>query len=254
MDGKFYDFNFVERSGNKTVILPTFLEGKFGRTIHEEVFAKYKKFPSVRGTNREIAYDKKDKIVIGSNPSYAVAVNEILRANGLNLRTASPADLERVLKTGALPLQGQYEDSALVLRDEGDPNSYLAGNLLSQVKTRDSKQKMPAMIPLYSLDLVKDPDSPHGLAFKLRDDAELIYAPILSAKNNRKTFSVTVKSTGLPKELGEGNRTLYTRDSGLSGVYLDVSLSLFSGSGDLAGSNEDGRVVVVSAEGAASKK
>ncbi|MBI3623994.1 hypothetical protein HY212_08005 [Candidatus Pacearchaeota archaeon] len=227
-----------------------FLEGDFGQAALEEYSGRAKSEYVGAGVSSVLKYNH--DVVKGSNPFAAVLMNQVLRQEGL--RTASPADLERVLKTGTLPLQGQYEDSALVLRDEGDPNSYLASNLMTQVKARNSKQKMPAMIPLYSLDLVKDPDSPHGLAFKLRDDAELIYAPILSEKNNGKLFSKTDEPTGLPKELGEGNRTLYTRNSGLSRVFLDGDLGLDSGYEYLAVSGGGGRVVVVSAEGAADAK
>ncbi|MEK6895235.1 MAG: hypothetical protein AABX48_01830, partial [Nanoarchaeota archaeon] len=50
--------------------------------------------------------------------------------------------------------------------------------------------------------------------------------------------------------LGEGNRNLYTRNSGLSGLYLGGVSSLGSGDDYLSFSNDGGRVVVVSAEGA----
>lgn len=250
---KLSNFNFVTKSDDRTVVLPTFLTGEFGQAIHEEVLAKYVYFPSVKGSNCEIVYDKESKVVRGSNPFYVIAVNETLRDNGLNLKTANTADLERVLRTGALPLQGQYEDTALALRDESNPNSYLAGNLMVQLKARNSEQEMPLMIPLYGLDLVKDSNSPHGLSFKLRDDSELIYASILVGNNNQQ-FSETEEFNGLPKELGKGNRTLYTSDSGLSRLYLGRILGLDSGSGGLANSDGDGRVVVVSAEGAMSKK
>jgi len=50
--------------------------------------------------------------------------------------------------------------------------------------------------------------------------------------------------------LGKGNRTLYTRQDGLSRLYLSWYLYLSSVGIGLAGSNSDGRVVVVSGEAA----
>jgi hypothetical protein len=58
-------------------------------------------------------------------------------------------------------------------------------------------------------------------------------------------------TTGITKKVSAtGNRTLYTRNSGLSGLYLGRSLYLYSGNDNLAYSDDDGRVVLVStAEG-----
>jgi len=138
------------------------------------------------------------------------------------------------------------------LRTNGDPNSYLAGNLMKQVKERIGKLgKMPVMIPLYGIGIVKDQDSPHGLAFKLKDDAEINYAPILNKSNNSNFNSEDIDiKTGLPKKIGKGNRTLWTRDSGLSRLFLFRNLDLDSDDGDLTNSGDSGRVVLVStAEG-----
>ena len=52
----------------------------------------------------------------------------------------------------------------------------------------------------------------------------------------------------------DGNRKIYTRNSGLSKLYLNDSLDLYSGSVILANSVDSGRVVLVSgAEGIAPK-
>lgn len=182
-------------------------------------------------------------IVRGSNSFYAVAVQNRLPAG---VRVASQSDLERAMKLGVMDFRGTYEDTGLVLRSNDNPNSYLAGNLMTQVQERLGKKVKfsgPMLINLYDLELAKDQNSPYGLAFKLKDDAELTPAPILSGKNNQKLFSETDESTGLPKELGEGSRTLYTGDSGLSRLYLNRSLNLNSYNNNLASSYDDGRVV-----------
>lgn len=219
-----------------------FLGGKQGKEINREIQSKYEDFPALQRTS----YD--DSVVKGSNPFYVVAVNEFLRQNGINARTATQADLERTQKTGALDLRGHYEDSALVLRNENNPNSYLARDLTRQIKERTGKdRKTPIMIPLTGLELRTDQDSEHGLAFNLTDDSEIIYSPQLAHKNNHKKFSET-NDKGLPIFDKDGNRTLYTRDSGLSRVYLYGDLGLGAGYDGLADSGVIGRVVVVSGE------
>jgi hypothetical protein len=188
-------------------------------------------------------------VVKGSNPFYAIAVQSRLPSG---VRVAKQADLEIAMREDTLDLSGTYEDTGLVLRTDRNPNSYLAGNLMKQVKERLGKgAKMPVMIPLYGMELAKDQDSPHGLAFKLKDDAELNYAPILNKSNGSDFNSEDIDAkTGLPTKVGKGNRILWTRDSGLSGLYLVRGLGLGSGSGDLTVSGGSGRVVLVStAEG-----
>jgi len=188
--------------------------------------------------------------VIGSNPFAVVLVNQIVGQEGL--RTATQADLERVLKTNALPLRGQYEDTALVLRTEGNPNEYLAGDLMVQIRARNPMAKMPAMIPLSELELVADTSSPHGLRFKIKDSAQVFYdLPVLS-KDGNFSYEDIDERTGLPKDVGvKGDRHLYARNSGLSRLYLSRGLLADSGSEYLADSDGVGRVVVVSAEGTA---
>ena len=185
-------------------------------------------------------------IVKASNPFYAVAVQKRLQEG---VRVASQADLEKALKWGVLDLRGTYEDTGLVLRTEGEPNSYLASNLMIQAKARlDKKVKMPVMIPLYGLELAKDQNSPYGLSFKLGDNAEIISAPILNKGDGNFSSRNINAETGLPKKLGNGDRTLYTRQGGLSWLCLFRDLDLYSNDENLADSNGDGRVVLVSGE------
>lgn len=194
-------------------------------------------------------------VVKGSNPFAVVLANQILREEGL--RTATQADLEKVLKLDILPLRGTYEDTGLVLRSRDEPNKYLAKNFPTFFPfdfTYSTKLvgKRPIIIPLNGLELVNDSNSPHGLTFNLIDGTEIIRAPVLDGKNNGRLFSETGKY-GLPEKLGKGNRTLYTRDSGLSRLYLTRYLDLLSDDDGLADSSDVGRVVVVRDEATSPK-
>ena len=226
----------------------SFLVGEFGQAVLKEYEGRAKADYCNQKALNVLSYSGEEGIVNGSNPFAAVLVNQIVQPK---LHVATQADLERILKSVSLALQGIYEDSGLVLRSEGEPNSYLARNLYTQIKERNKKQKLPVMVPLAGLDLVQDSDSNYGLAFTLKEDAGIIYAPELRHENNGKKFQ-EVNERGLPVLSEKENRTLYTRDSGLSRLCLLRFLGLFSGLDDLAYSNDDGRVVVVdgSAEGA----
>jgi len=219
-----------------------FLEGDFGKSVLEEYKGRAKDY---NNKNLDVL-SYKDNIVQGSNPFAVVLMNKILNEEGL--RTPFQSDLEKAIRLNALNLNGTYEETALILRNENYPNSYLAKDLMKQIKARNKKAKMPVMISLNQLELVKDSNSDYGLAFKLKEDAEVIYAPILNQEAGNFSSEDIDEKTGLPKKLGEGNRTLYTMKNGLAGLYLARSLDLDSRVGELAYSYSGGRVVVVSGE------
>ena len=188
-----------------------------------------------------------DGIVKGYNSFAGALINYMIKPQGI--RVSTQADLEKIIATNALSLQGHYTDTALVLRSEDDPNKQLAKDLATQVKARGYKLKSPLVIPLTGVEVVKDKNSEYGLAFKLTDDAQIHEAPQLIGKNDGQTFSAT-DAKGIPNPDGKGTRTLYTRESGLSRLYLSRDLSVDSGGGDLSSSGDYGRVVLVRGEAA----
>ncbi|MEK6914049.1 MAG: hypothetical protein AABW83_00200 [Nanoarchaeota archaeon] len=224
-----------------------FLRGEFGKYILKEYNSRVKEDYSDNKNLRVLSYS--DGIIKGSNSFAVVLINQIIREN--NLRTATQADLEKILRLNALNLKGFYEDSALVLRSEGEPNSYLAKDLLRQLP---AKQKLPVMISLSDLELKKDDNSDYGLAFNLRDNSKVIYNHILEG-NTGFFYSKDLDKNGLPKEVGlKGNRNFYSGNSGLSRLYLDEDLDQYADDDDLAISGDSCRVVIVkSAKGAAKK-
>jgi hypothetical protein len=234
--------NFPAKEARPLVEIPEnipqigFLGGRKGKEIDNSIRRDFKDFAVLQVGNHS------DDVVKGSNPFYVVAVQAKL-PEGVSV--ATQADLENALRMVTMDFRKTYEDTGLVLRTEEEPNSYLARNLIEQVKTRDPKAKMPVMIPLRGLELERDADSPHGLSFKLGDDVELIYAPILNKEGGGFSSADINDKTGLPKKLGKGDRYLRTSNRGLSRSYLNWDLALGLGSGDLAGSDYFGRVVLV---------
>jgi len=238
---KFYGKPMIEIPA--IVPVANFLEGDFGKEFLKEYKGRVEKDYNDSDSLNVLKYD--NGIVKGSNHFAVVLANAILSQEGL--RTANQADLEKILRAKTLTLNGQYEDSGLCLRSESSPNEYLAKQLMTQLKAR-GKVKLPVILNLNDLELIKDSNSNYGLAFKLKKDAKSIYAPQLDNKNNQRKFSQTDEN-GLPIFNKDGSRTLYTANSGLSRVYLDGDLVLVTRGDVLAASNEGGRVVVVSAEG-----
>src|SRR3989344_6156115 len=184
-----------------------FLEGDFGKEVLNEYKGRAKDY------NKHLdILSYKYNIVQGSNPFAVVLMNKVLNEEGL--KTASQSDLEKAIKLNALNLNGTYEDTALILRTENNPNSYLAKDLMKQIRKSNKEAKIPVMIPLNQLGLVKDANSDYGLAFKLKEDAEIIYAPILNKETGSFSSEDMDENTGLPTKLGKGNRTLYTMQNG----------------------------------------
>lgn len=231
----------------ETMPVANFLVGDFGKAVLEEYNGRVKADYNNNDNLKVLSYNEDDGIVKGSNPFAVVLVNQIVEQEGL--RTASQADLERILKVKALPLIGQYEDSSLVLRLDSNPNSYLAKHLNEQLKERDKKLKLPIMIPLNGLKLEADSDSSYGLAFKLKEDAEIFYAPILNQCGYFNSEDVD-KKTGLTTKTRryEGERYNYTAERGLRGLCLSRVFGTDSYGDGLAASDEEGRVVLVRGE------
>ena len=110
------------------LVQPRFLEGDFGRQVNDEIQSRYKGVDALSKSSFE------DGVVKGSNPLYVVAVNQVIRSDGL--RTATPADLGKIIDNEILDLRGFYEDCGLVLRNQEEPNKYLANweQLVSNIR------------------------------------------------------------------------------------------------------------------------
>jgi hypothetical protein len=217
-------------------------------------------FPDVDAL-AELAYDVSTNEVTGSNSFIACYANTILPEGA---RTASEADLEKILKDGKLKLEGHYEDSSLVLRSNNEPNKYLANDLYARFKAKGVTlaEGVPYVIPLFGLKLVKDGNSPKkvsfGLTERLIDEKLYFQAPILNEPSQQSFEPGDIDETiGLPKRVGAtGSRKLYTRnwssyaikDSGLSRLFLVRNLDVDADNEFLAYSGSAGRVVVVTGE------
>lgn len=233
-----------------------FLQGDLGKNFLREYNAKVEKDHKNASALKVLSWDNKEQVVIGSNPFSVVLASQILQPKGI--RTATQAELEKILKNNSRPLEGHYEDSALVWRSNEEPNKYLAQDIYAQFKGRGIlfKDKTPYVIPLFGLALRNDANSPDDLSFALTEQTTYFKAPILNSKTESRFNSSDIdENTGLPKKVGEaGDVFLYTRNSGLSRLSLDGDLDLGSGGKSFAGSSEYGRIVCIASKAVAPKK
>lgn len=222
-----------------------FLQGADAQAFLEEFNARADEtYKDAAKHIRVLRYDTRKQLITGSNPFAVAHVNALMRPQGIV--TATQADLESFKEN----LRDCYEDSALVLRSAGDPdyadNDYVAKNLADQMPRAFKKSvgKVPLAVTLTDVDLIQDGKSAYGLRFQLREGAGVYEAPILAKERSKFRSEDVDTETGLPTKLGSGDRILYTREKGLSRLFLDWDLGVSSVGRNLANSGDYGRVVL----------
>ena len=236
-----------------------FLDGAFGESIDKRIHEKYASIPAMDS----VVYNSQEKKIKGSNPFYVVAVNEVFQERYPNeeIRTATQAELEQIVRNNPSVLKGTYEDSSLVWRSSAEPNEYLATKIYNQLKSTGKilEENHAYVLPLYAVSLEKDTNAPQSLAFKARGNSTFfpnVYfeAPILMSTSGKYISDADFDFTqGLPTKVFDStqsilipNRQLYTLVGGLSRFYLGSYLYVSADDDNLAGSDDGGRVVLVS--------
>ncbi|PJE81022.1 hypothetical protein COU58_04675 [Candidatus Pacearchaeota archaeon CG10_big_fil_rev_8_21_14_0_10_32_42] len=247
-----------EFKGNPLIEIPknipsyNFLTGDFGKEVLEEynsvVMQNYK------GNSKLKALSFSDNVVKGSNTYSIFLMNKILEKVGL--RTANLSDIQKIIDKSETFLKGFYVDLGVILRTKDAPNSYLANQLGKEAEEKNYSfsNEFPLVFKPSDLELIVDEYSSSGLGFKIKELGRPFNVSEFNNQNDNKSFKNTSNS-GIPIFHKEGNRTLYTRDDGLSRVYLYGDGDLNVRDGDLEGSDDNGRVVVISdAEGCRTEK
>ncbi len=240
----------------KTILTPREISLPEAHTLDSEILNAYKE--GIGSYNERaiqvlnVFLDREGNLA-GSNCFAPLKLREFLPEG---TRLATMADLERAIETNPDFLKGFYSDAGLALRTAGDScedNDFLAKDLAEQLKKRKITLDSPKVIYFDALDLKESRDSIYGLAYDLNEKAALgvniIDAPELM---NNMRFK-TMNEKGVPIIDNEGNRNLYTRQDGLSRFVLDRGLYVLSFFGYLSDSDDDGRVMIVNAEGTSQK-
>ena len=219
-----------------------FPEGDFGKEIVDEYNSVVKSKYEDNSNLKVLTF--KDNVVKGSNDYAIFLMNDLVAKYGL--RTVNPADTQKIIDINENFLKGFYVDLGVVLRNENGANEYLARQLAKQAKDRNYNfsNSNPLVFKPSDLELIVDKNSSSGLGFKIKDLASPFNAPALSYKNDNKKFNKT-NENGVPIFDKNGNRTNYTTENGLSRFGLYRVSDLDSGSGNLSGSGDGGRVVLL---------
>src|SRR3989344_1561999 len=144
-----------------------------------------------------------------------------------------------------------YVDLGIAL-DFSGKNHEMAVDLFNQLPSDErTLDRVPCMLVGYGLKNFDE--GQYKLNFEVTEDTTVRHASILAGQDgNFKNENVSLED-GLPCKSEEGSRRLCTTrqqepsldNLGISGVYLDWDLGLYSYGYDLGNSLEDGRVVVV---------
>ncbi|MBS3074708.1 hypothetical protein J4447_04650 [Candidatus Pacearchaeota archaeon] len=225
------------------------LFGQLAKEIYEEVQRRFGKYELLRDRWSD-AYSKTREyidrlhypILEKSTAFFLAAVNQILRQRKTGLRTATQADLEKALRIKYFREELLLHNitTSLVLRKgeesfDKESNKFMEIYLTKQLRERSRDIKFPVVIPLSSLELEEDTNSPYeGLAFKLNDDAEFVHAPIFNEEDNNFFSEDIDEKTGIPVRLRkEGNR--YFNTGGYDYGLAELSVSSMGGSSDIEG-------------------
>ena len=201
----------------------------------------------------DIFPDKKG-ILMGSNCFAPLVLREFLPKDS---RLATMYDLEKLGRENPDFLRGFYIDTGLVLRTPGDsyrPNDLLAKNLAEQLKHKGITLETPKIIYFDALDLDENLESEYGLVYKLNGRANLGKNIIDAPELTNDFMFMTINEKGIPVKDENGSRKIHTRSDGLSRFYLDRISGVGSDGRDLAGSDDDGQVVVIENKQSLEKK
>ena len=169
-------------------------------------------------------------------------VRELL---GNDVELLTPAVSEQALRSerarSSLDVLNTYEDLGIVVYSLNGPNHELANHLVNQAKERGVEVKFPMVF--YHLKTAKDDKFPDGLRLDLDDIAVAYHVPILSNPTSRfKSDDKGLVQNGFPSEVGKGDRTLYTAQEGLGGLFRNGVLNLGADDAYLPYSYVAGRV------------
>ena len=246
-------FVFVPKGATNTGIVttPTFIAGELAQQVFE-MYQQLRENKYGNNSNLQLAYQNEQ--LVGSNTFDNMIIDQIVRPFGI--RTASVSDLSNVELT-RMAKDNHYVDSrSLVLRSIQDGtnsrNSGLATELAKYVDMKQVEAGKPALMTGFTVEPLANDKKGYGLHFVPIDgEFSVIYDDRLSNQWNQFKFD-SVDANGLPLDLDKkkGSRTWYTRNDGLSRLYLNRYLDVSSDGDRLINSDADGRVALFGGEAA----
>ena len=231
---------------------PTFLIGEFGQAVYRE----YKeRRATVFENNPNLKLQDKGDVIAESTPFDVILVNQIVRELRGNPRTPLPLDLSNPKVLEMIRGKHYVDSQGLVLRSTVDSlyskNNPLAGYLAEHVDM-SRVEREPVLLTGLSLDPWPEDEKGYKLRTAVpQEGPKTHYDDRFLGKWNGYMFD-EVDELGLPLGLSkdQGSRKWYTRNDGLSVLYVDWYSNLYSGRYIFDVSFSDGRVVVLGGEAA----
>ena len=242
---------FVPRRSGIIVQTPSFLVGEAGEIIYDAYQeAKAERF----SRNEHFRLEKSGSEIVGANFPDANLINQVVRPFGV--RASLPKDWdEEFMKI----TDGKHYTTANALVFRSLKDSYNRDNekitkfLVESGKINiERTEREPALIT--GFDIQPSEEKEYKFIAVPAEGFNVHYDDRFLEQYNTWRFDET-DEIGMPVKLDKqkGKRALYTRDDGISGFGLSWSRVLDSDGYVLSYSNGDGRVVLVSAEGASLK-
>ncbi|MCK4553214.1 hypothetical protein KAT80_03350 [Candidatus Pacearchaeota archaeon] len=178
--------------------------------------------------------------VTGSQFFWNTNLNQYLSNNQ---RVVNLSDMEKINDIDETFFTGFYSDTPqIILRSENaswNQNKYVLKNLVNQVKNRGHMFSSGYPLIISNLELIKNNSSQnkYGLLLKINDKTTM---------KNDKRFAYLNDMQKI--QFGKKTKTIYTKENGLSGVFLGGDGDLDSGGDIRTNSGDCGRVVIVSNE------
>lgn len=231
-------------------IVPTLIKGKDALALFRTLEKDRKQFGENSGLD-VVKYDEDSQEVYNSNLSLTGQIYRLITGSGLRVAVPSDDVNEDILRL----IKGKYcTDFNSSVAQEKQPtyerNTGLWKKVIELAEQHSGKIKFPFRIDGFYV-IPDSEEKGYGLTLVPAENFEVVEDGRFSSKYSGWKFN-SVDEKGVPRDLDKarGSRTWYTREDGLSGVFLNRYSSLDAGGVDLACSYDDGRVVLVRAEGA----
>ena len=230
----------------KDIILPkAIVLDKEHKELYKEAITKTaEKFGKDSQAYKTIINGISAKEVTGSQFFWNTNLNQYLPNKQ---RVISLSDMEKINdidETFFTKFYSFYSDTTqIILRNDKpswDQNKYILENLVKQVKDRNQLFSSDSPLIISNLELIQNDNSQnkYGLLLKINDNTTMQNDERFAHSNNQQRI-----------KFGKREKTIYTKENGLSRLYLNGDGGTDSRNGYLADSNGNGRVVVVDAEG-----
>lgn len=223
---------------------------ELGREAVKKISSDYKGTGVILDTLNPKA---KEGPINGSNIYFRFALGNAYRElSGQDVLPINPRESEIALANNTLTDPREtYEDLGLVVypKKGHNPVSWKNQRKIAQTHFKDSINLSIPFVATGLMKPVRDDSFEYGLRLDYIPELTLMYnVPILTQSWNTNTFSSEdpeLQKTGFPSKLGEGNRTLYTANTGVLRLYRNWGLVLGAGDRYLAFSRAAGRVHMV---------